>query len=179
MSGERGGTTPTLDQAQRFILAHKGNLAAQIRADILDWLETHDEWHANDLRVPVPADSRNVMPAVVAGLVGGKVIEKTGERRKATAKASHGRDSNVFRLTAGGMGSEREVHPAASSESKSSVSPLPAASKSGPVTPDASSDGLTVVASQQEPEPVGGDTTSPADPLPLFELDEKRWKDAA
>lgn len=113
MLGERGGTTASLNDARRFIEAHKGDRVAQLRSDILDWLDTHAEWHVNDLRVP---DPDRIIGSVVAGLIAQRRIEKTGERRKATAKASHGRDSNVFRLSTGGRG--RRKHPAACREPK-------------------------------------------------------------
>lgn len=56
--GERGGTTSSLKEASDLIETHKDDLAAAVRADILDHLESHPEWHRDDLRVQLPADSK-------------------------------------------------------------------------------------------------------------------------
>lgn len=106
--GERGGTTPDLDSGVALIETHKPVLSNAIRFDILDWLESHSTWHRNDLRVEVPADSKNAVGAVVSGLISSGTIVETGERRKSSDPASHGRKSNVFKLQqsakSGGLG---------------------------------------------------------------------------
>ena len=167
MIGERGGSTATFQDGADLIDLHKGNLKARVRADILDWLESHPTWHANDLRVAVPANSRNVMPAVLAGLTRSGLIEKTGERRKATAKASHGRDSNVFRLSADGSRSETEVHSAVSSESSLGVSTLPVDPRPGITGPGAVANTGRVGSRQESGTGEGERTSSPARLFPL------------
>lgn len=107
MIGERGGSSATLEQGVELIEIHKAELRAAVRADILDHLATHSEWHANDLRVDVTGHA-NVVGATVNGLSKSGLIEKTGEWRPATAPASHGRESRVWRLRRGGDG---RTHP--------------------------------------------------------------------
>lgn len=96
--GERGGRTRSLRDGTELIETHKPDLAAAVRTDILDHLATHPKWHANDLRIDVTGSS-NVVGATINGLRQSGLIEKTGEWRAATAVASHGRESRVWRLT--------------------------------------------------------------------------------
>lgn len=98
--GERGGVTVTLEDGMELIETYKADLAAAVRADILDHLDRYPEWHANDLRVDVTGHS-NVVGATVNGLARTGLIVKTGEWRPATAVASHGRESRVWRLARG------------------------------------------------------------------------------
>lgn len=100
-TGERGGTTTSLPEAQQLIEQHKAQLTAAVRADILDHLHHHGVWHADDLRVDLTGH-RNILGAVVIGLINRGIIRETGERRRSTAPASHGRKSNCYRLTQGG-----------------------------------------------------------------------------
>lgn len=95
--GERGGRTATLEAGIDLIEIHKGELAAAVRADILRHLESHVEWHRDDLTVHLPADSKNVLGAVVNGLVRSGRIVETGERRRSAEPAAHGRRSSVYR----------------------------------------------------------------------------------
>lgn len=97
--GERGGTTSSLKEASDLIETHKDDLAAAVRADILDHLESRPEWHRDDLRVQLPAASKNVLGAVVNGLVRSGRIVETGERRASSEPAAHGRRSSVYRLS--------------------------------------------------------------------------------
>ena len=103
--GERGGVTASAEEGFALVETHKPVLSNAIRFDILDWLESHSTWHRNDLRVEVPADSKNAVGAVVSGLISSGAIVETGERRKSADPASHSRKSNVYRL-AGARGSQ-------------------------------------------------------------------------
>lgn len=96
--GERGGTTATLEAGVGLIETHKPDWAAAVRADILRHLQHHPTWHRDNLDVPLPADSKNVLGAVVAGLIRAGRIEETGERRASAEPAAHGRRSAVYRL---------------------------------------------------------------------------------
>lgn len=100
--GERGGTTGTADEGFDVIETFKHTIADQVRQDILGWLGSHSTWHRDDLRIPLAASDKNVLGAVVNGLIrSGKIVE-TGERRKSSDPAAHGRKSNCYRLTGGG-----------------------------------------------------------------------------
>lgn len=121
--GERGGTTGTADEGFDVIETFKHTIADQVRLDILGWLGSHSTWHRDDLRVSLSPADKNVLGAVVGGLVRSGCIEETGERRRSGDPASHGRKSNVFRLCVGGSGgvncaSSLTVGTAASRESK-------------------------------------------------------------
>lgn len=96
--GERGGSTRSLDEGIELIEQHRASLAQSLRADIVAYLSEHGEWHRDNLRVTVPADSKNAVGAVVNGLIRSGVIVETGERRKSADPASHARKSNVYRL---------------------------------------------------------------------------------
>lgn len=96
--GERGGFTATAEQGFDAIETFKHSIADQVRLDILGWLEGHSTWHRDDLRIPLASADKNVLGAVVNGLIrSGKIVE-TGERRKSSDPAAHGRKSNVYRL---------------------------------------------------------------------------------
>jgi len=99
MTGERGGNTASLEDGVRLIETHKGFISRVIRDDILDWLSTNGTWHRDDLRVHVPAESKNAIGAAVISLVRQGRIVETGERRKSSDPASHGRKSNVYRVS--------------------------------------------------------------------------------
>lgn len=81
-------------------------LIDQVRLDILGWLSEHSEWHRDDLRIPLAAADKNVLGAVVNGLIRSGRIVETGGRRKSSDPASHGRKSNVYRLRDSG----RDLH---------------------------------------------------------------------
>lgn len=121
--GERGGRFATVEQGFGAIETFKHTIADQVRQDILGWLGSHSTWHRDDLRVSLSPADKNVLGAVVGGLVRSGCIEETGERRRSGDPASHGRKSNVFRLCVGGSGgvncaSSPTVGTAASRESK-------------------------------------------------------------
>lgn len=97
--GERGGTAATLEEGVRLIAMFKGDLATAVRVDILDHLESASTWHRDDLRVILPPQSKNVLGAVVNGLVRSGRIVETGERRPSAEPAAHGRRSAVYRLS--------------------------------------------------------------------------------
>lgn len=99
MLGERGGGFETFEAAAALLQTFKGDWSAAVRADILQHLESHPEWHRDDLRVQLPADSKNVLGAVVNGLVRSGRIVETGERRASSEPAAHGRRSSVYRLS--------------------------------------------------------------------------------
>lgn len=99
MVGERGGTTATLEAGIALVEEHKASLAQSIREDILAWLSQYPSWHRDNLRIEIPADSKNALGAVVNGLIRSGVIEETGERRASSDPASHRRKSSVYRLT--------------------------------------------------------------------------------
>ncbi len=157
MIGERGGSTATLDEGIARIEQHKPILSNAIRFDILDWLETHPEWHRNHLRVAVPADSKNAVGAVVNALIRSGKIEETGERRKSSDPASHGRKSNVYRLLfRTGTGSSRVDHLGTS-----------AASSCGPGRTEG--DATEGFGGQSS---AGATSSAPVDPPRLFEVGE-------
>lgn len=152
MIGERGGSTATLEAGAALINEHKASLAQSIREDILSWLDIYPTWHRDNLRVKVPADSKNAVGAVVNGLIRGGAIEETGERRPSSDPASHRRKSSVYQLK------------------DPRVASFPRATQAGMDEP-----GAVVRAPQQETAPTGGAHISPAppvEPLPLFDLGE-------
>ena len=177
MVGERGGVTATAEEGFALVEQHKPVLSNAIRYDILDWLESHSTWHRNDLRVDVPPESKNAVGAVVNGLIrSGKIVE-TGERRKSSDPASHGRKSNCYRLTGGGssqVGTEASV--------VSSPDHVPAAG--GIADPPEVSEVSTVtrVPSENEAQTLGevGDRAGSAsvEPARLFDVSDDRYMDA-
>jgi hypothetical protein len=173
--GERGGTTATFQEAQDLIDAQKAHWREAIRHDILETLEVAGEWHSDDL-IPlgVPADCKNVIGAAVGALVNQGLIEETGERRKSAAPESHGRKSNVYRLTprgreklhrvnksgpvegkgensaariAGSRAGGREVHPPVASSGRDSLPP------GGGVDPSPSAAALPTLFEVDTPRP--------------------------
>ena len=169
MVGERGGSTRDLDSGVALIEQHKPVLSNAIRYDILDWLESHSVWHRNDLRVDVPPESKNAVGAVVNGLIRSGRIVETGERRKSSDPASHGRKSNCYRLAGGGSSQVGSV-------SVASISGSPDAGALG--APEVSEvSAVTRVPSKNEVKRLGkqgkgGSGVSAPEPARLFELPE-------
>ncbi len=154
--GERGGSTSTLEQGQALIQEHKASLAMAIRNDILIHLEQYGEWHRDNLSIEVPAESKNAVGAVVSGLIKSGKIEETGERRRSSDPASHGRKSNVYRLRAG--------------DSRSGPAWVSAPATSGSEPERAV--GRTGTGGSSE----GGE---PSEPARLFEIESSSYRDAA
>lgn len=108
MVGERGGGFETFEAASALLHTFKDDWAAAVRADILQHLEHHAEWHRDDLQLILPPDSKNVLGAVVNGLVRSGRIEETGERRASAEPAAHGRRSNVYKTSGCGYRSRTD-----------------------------------------------------------------------
>lgn len=150
MIGERGGSTATLEAGVALIEEHRASLAQSIRDDILSWLTQYGEWHRNNLRVEVPADSKNAVGAVVIGLINSGVIEETGERRKSDDPASHGRKSNCYRFRrSDGVPGKSASRVAAVPSKNPRAASFPRAAQAGKDEPGAA-------LPQQETDPVGG-----------------------
>lgn len=169
MVGERGGKTATLEAGIALVEEHKASLAQSIRADILAWLDQYPSWHRDNLRVNIPADSKNALGAVVGGLVRAGIIEETGERRPSSDPASHSRKSSVYRLRlgrgerrsaeGGGPGNSLRVHKCSPDGEPPKVHRTMDRSEAALRQP------------QQETEPVGGVDNSLASPTDrLFDI---------
>jgi hypothetical protein len=97
--GERGGTARSLDEARELQEAHKTLWSQTIRQAILETLETHGVFHADDLlTLGIPADCKNIVGAQVNALVRQGRMAETGERRATSDPAGHGRRSAVYEL---------------------------------------------------------------------------------
>lgn len=109
-AGSRGGPVPpmTLDRAQELLERWRADEMGWVRARILQVARLRGEVHADDL-ADLPLEQPNVIGAVINALCrgsrewGGPLITSTGERRRAAAEASHGRRSDVYRLTPVGV----------------------------------------------------------------------------
>jgi hypothetical protein len=154
--GERGGSTASLEQGQALIEEHKASLSLAVRNDILIHLEQNGEWHRDNLTIEVPASSKNVVGAVVSGLISSGLIQETGERRRSSDPASHGRKSNVYRLRSRSGGSD---HSQASAPAISGSEPDRAVGSTG-----------TKGSSEGE---------EPSETARLFELESIGYRDAA
>jgi hypothetical protein len=98
--GERGGSTATLTEAEELMEAHKALWSQTIRLAILESLEIHGLYHADDLlTLGIPADCKNIVGAQTNALVRQGLMEETGERRSTSDPAGHGRRSAVYRIT--------------------------------------------------------------------------------
>jgi hypothetical protein len=183
--GERGGSTATFEEGQDLIEAQKIHWREAIRTDILETLDVAGEWHADDLiTLGVPADCKNVIGAAVGALVNRGLIEETGERRKSTAPESHGRKSNVYRLTAKGRQKLRRVHQACHGEevggvdnpqesSALSTAESRGSSRGSGVVPRPAPNPAAAATSGKGADTLGGDGSPAVTALPtLFELDE-------
>jgi hypothetical protein len=202
MIGERGGTTATLEEGEALIHEHKASLALAIRNDILIHLDQYESWHRDNLTIEIPAESKNALGAVVSGLISSGLIEETGERRKSSDPAAHGRKSNVYRRRAGSDGraitSKVHVGLTVTGGSAPVISgPVSDERTAGPTGVQGNTGSLVAVREldshgggmsgpgspslvaackpQEESDTAGGDTTSPAGSLPqqsLFDLSE-------
>jgi hypothetical protein len=172
--GERGGSTATLGDAQDLIDAQKAHWREAIRHDILETLELAGEWHADDLvALGVPADCKNVIGAAVGALVNQGLIEETGERRKSTAPESHGRKSNVYRLTTKGRMKLRPTNQVTAGESLGG--PETASRGGRSITQASQCQDVASISGRAMADPPGGgvDTPSPsATALPSLFGDE-------
>ena len=104
--GTRGGTTETLEDGQMRLEAARADSAPRIRSAILRVALNKGEFHADDAAA-WPVSQPNQIGAQVNALAKMGMLEKRNrqgvvEHRKAKAKASHGRASYVWRLTAKG-----------------------------------------------------------------------------
>lgn len=100
MIGECGGSTATLTEAEELMEAHKALWSQTIRLAILESLEIHGLYHADDLlTLGIPADCKNIVGAQTNALVRQGLMEETGERRSTSDPAGHGRRSAVYRIT--------------------------------------------------------------------------------
>ncbi|MBN8866011.1 MAG: hypothetical protein J0H98_00510 [Solirubrobacterales bacterium] len=118
--GDRGGNTRSLEEARALFRTHKAELTHAIEQDILEHLDTHDEWHADDLTVEIPADSPNALGSVVGRLVKTGALVEVG-RRASKRVAAHSRKSGVYRRGSVG-GSEGASEQASSSAAANTAS---------------------------------------------------------
>jgi hypothetical protein len=176
--GERGGSTATFEEGQDLIEAQKIHWREAIRTDILETLDVAGEWHADDLiTLGVPADCKNVIGAAVGALVNRGLIEETGDRRKSTAPESHGRKSNVYRLTTKGRQKLRPTNQVTAGESLGGPEKASrGGSSAGEGTQPRPNSIPAAAISGRETLPQGGgdvSSSSATTALPtLFELDE-------
>jgi hypothetical protein len=100
MIGERNGTTASLEEARELQEAHKALWSQTIRQAILETLEVHGTYHADDLlTLGIPADCKNIVGAQTNAIVRQGLMAETGERRSTSDPAGHGRRSAVYRIT--------------------------------------------------------------------------------
>jgi predicted ArsR family transcriptional regulator len=104
--GSRGGTTATLEEGQARLEESLQDDSERIRSAILRSAFVRGEFHA-DQAAEWPIRQANQIGAQVNALARMGLLEKLNrdgelEHRKAKAKASHGRASYVWRLTAKG-----------------------------------------------------------------------------
>lgn len=100
MIGERNGTTASLEEARELQEAHKALWSQTIRQAILETLEVHGTYHADDLlTLGIPAECKNIVGAQTNAIVRQGLMAETGERRSTSDPAGHGRRSAVYRIT--------------------------------------------------------------------------------
>jgi hypothetical protein len=183
--GERGGSTATLTEAEELMEAHKALWSQTIRLAILESLEIHGLYHADDLlTLGIPADCKNIVGAQTNALVRQGLMEETGERRSTSDPAGHGRRSAVYRITDLGIKKLRPVNQVCPGEG---VVETPAvlggpetgsrgSSRGEGVVPQAVPNQRAAATSGRETLPQGGgdvSSSSATTALPtLFELDE-------
>lgn len=100
-TGERGGTTATVEEGVAVLETQKGSEIARVCGAIMQHALNHPEVHADDV-AHLEVSSRNVIGAAFRDLVKEGLIEKTGGRKRTEQKAGHGRSSYVYRATATG-----------------------------------------------------------------------------
>jgi hypothetical protein len=118
MIGERGGTTSSLDEARERQEAHKALWSQTIRQAILETLEVHGTYHADDLlTLGIPAECKNIVGAQTNAIVRQGLMAETGERRSTSDPAGHGRRSAVYRITEKGRTKLRSTNQVTAGES--------------------------------------------------------------
>jgi hypothetical protein len=102
-AGTRGGPLPpsTLEEAQDRFGTWREEEYGWVKNRILELALTHGEFHADQL-AEQPFAQRNVIGAAVNALVCAGLLVSTGEHRKGTSPAAHGRKSYVYCLTGAG-----------------------------------------------------------------------------
>lgn len=98
--GSRGGPAEptTVIQAEARFRQHRPNEFNHLRRRILAIALEQGEVHGDDL-AGIDLSQRNEIGAAINGLVKEKLLVSTGEHRKGTSKASHGRRSYVYAPT--------------------------------------------------------------------------------
>lgn len=97
-AGSRGGSVASLPQARKLFQKWKREEMGWLKARILYIAEQKGEFHGDDLE-DVRLSERNLIGAVVNALARGHLIVSTGEHRRGSSEASHGRRSYVYVLT--------------------------------------------------------------------------------
>lgn len=111
--GSRGGTTESLPEGQQRLEQARADSAERIRKAILRAADYYGEFHA-DMAADWPIVQPNQIGAQVNALAKMGMLVKRNkfgniEHRKAKAKASHGRASYVWSLTAKGKAAAEAV----------------------------------------------------------------------
>lgn len=105
--GTRGGSTGSFDEGAARMEQARPVESAQLRRLILRLaVQFGGEFHG-DMLTRVVLSQRNMIGAQVSGLVRCGYLEPTGQRRRSVNPASHGRKSEVYRLTAKGREAAR------------------------------------------------------------------------
>lgn len=95
--GERGGTTTSLQEAERLHDEYRFEWRKTIKWRIVKCLVENGEFHASDLvDLEIPEDCKNVIGSSIGAAVRKGIMIETGERRSSTDSAGHGRKSAVY-----------------------------------------------------------------------------------
>ena len=98
-TGERGGTTTSLEEADRLHEEHRAEWRNRIKWRIVERLVDTGEFHASDLvDLDIPPDVKNVIGSSIGAAMRRGIMIETGERRASTDKAGHGRKSAVYKV---------------------------------------------------------------------------------
>lgn len=100
--GQRGGTVAGLPEATALFRQWRSEEWGWLKARVL-WIAGRDgEYHADNL-ADLTLAQPNIIGAVVGALVRGHMLVSTGEHRRGSSEASHGRRSYVYVLTPKGL----------------------------------------------------------------------------
>jgi hypothetical protein len=102
-AGTRGGPLPpmTVQAADTLFFEWRREEYGWLKVAILKIATERGEFHG-DYLADVKLKERNIIGAVVNAMVRAGILVSTGEHRRGTSDASHGRRSYVYRLTDGG-----------------------------------------------------------------------------